>query len=247
MIGDRWRGAAAALSAAAAMAVALACSDMSSPERADVYEWRLITTSAAGNPGLDTLAFHWPRASLPVRIWVEDTLGLPNHLRAGIARWTRVFLYREFAAEVVSDSSTADVIVRGMAPPTSGLGPGPVPGGTVPGSTASRHRSRLHSLLAPECQGATDLDISPDNTELALPIRTYLEPRFATNDPGLPACLALTATHELGHAMGLFQHSPNPDDLMYADPGVDGPSDRDRETVERAYHVPPNLSPVMRR
>ncbi|MBA3659191.1 MAG: hypothetical protein H0W67_06295 [Gemmatimonadales bacterium] len=242
MSDTRRRCAYAALSVTLVAAIAVACSDMSSPERADVYEWRLITTSAVGSPGLDTLAFHWPRASLPVRIWVEDTLGLPDHLRAGIARWKRVFLYREFDAEVVSDSSAADVIVRGAAAPTGVIGPG-----TVPGPTAARHRIRLHSMLAPECQGATDLDISPDNTELVLPIRTYLEPRFATTDPGLPACLALTATHELGHAMGLFQHSPHPDDLMYADPGIEGPSDRDRETAERAYHLPPNLSPVTRR
>ena len=62
--------------------------------------------------GVDTLSFHWPRSSLPVKVWAEDALNLPSHTRRGLDQWEEAFLYGEFAAVVVSDSSTADVIVR---------------------------------------------------------------------------------------------------------------------------------------
>jgi predicted Zn-dependent protease len=55
-------------------------------------------------------------------------------------------------------------------------------------------------------------------------------------------CLALTATHELGHAIGIFTHSPVETDLMFVDPVVSTLSARDRATIERAYHVTPNLA-----
>ena len=32
--------------------------------------------------------------------------------------------------------------------------------------------------------------------------------------------MALTTTHELGHSLGIFAHSPNADDIMFADPVV---------------------------
>jgi predicted Zn-dependent protease len=55
-------------------------------------------------------------------------------------------------------------------------------------------------------------------------------------------CLALTTTHELGHSIGIFAHSPVATDLMYPDPTVPGPSDRDRATAELAYHTEPTLT-----
>jgi predicted Zn-dependent protease len=54
--------------------------------------------------------------------------------------------------------------------------------------------------------------------------------------------MALTTTHELGHAIGIFAHSPDPGDIMFGDPVVSELSDRDRATAEAAYHLQPNLS-----
>ncbi len=208
----------------AVVLTALACGDIAAPVRGDLYEWRIETPAIPG-PGIDTLAFHWDRIALPVRVWVEDENDLPAHVTRAIGVWESAFLYREFAAQIVSDSAGADVIVRTGAP-------GP------------KVRLRLNSAMAPECAGATDLDIDVASAELRLPIRVFLDPRSLPDDPGIAPCLALTSIHEMGHALGIFAHSDDPEDIMFADPEVALPSDRDRRTAEAAYHTPPTLEAV---
>jgi len=212
----------------AALAAA-ACGDIASPVRDDLYEWRLIVPSAAGN---DTVHFHWDRADLPVRIWVagDDVEALPSLMQRAIDTWESVYLYREFQAELVSDSNTAHVIVRGVPAP----------------SKAVSSAIRLPSALAPECGGATDLDVSPDLSQLTLPIRIFINPQATPDTPTLADCLALTSIHELGHALGIFAHSPNDTDIMFADPQVDLPSRFDRATAEALYHLPPTIAAVGR-
>jgi hypothetical protein len=211
--------------AAAGALTALACGDIGAPVRDDLYEWRTEAPSIPG-PGLDTLSFHWSRDELPVRIWVEDAFDLPAHMARAIEVWTSAFLYGEFEATLVSDSAAADVIVRGTSP------------------EEKLQRLRLNSALAPECAGFTDLDLDVAGHELRLPIRVFVDPRSLPDDPGIPGCLALTSIHELGHALGILNHSDRPEDIMYVDPEVDLPSDRDRRTAEAAYHTPRNLQVV---
>ncbi|HWB43064.1 MAG TPA: hypothetical protein VG500_17495 [Gemmatimonadales bacterium] len=204
---------------------ALACGDIAAPVRGDLYEWRLEAPSIPG-PGTDTLSFHWDRSLLPVRVWVEETDGLPGHMARAIEVWESAFLYREFQATLVGDSATADVIVLG-------------------GSPADKIRTlRLHSALRPECAGATDLDVDVASAELRLPIRVFIDPRSLPDDPGIEPCLALTSIHELGHALGIFAHSEDPEDIMFTDPEVDLPSARDRRTAEAAYHTTATLTAV---
>ena len=208
-----------------AAAAAVACGDIASPERTDLYEWRLFAPASGG--GTDTLSFHWPRARLPVRIWAEDVNGMPAYTDRAIEAWESVFLYREFQGIRVGDSATADVLIRG-APPAN----------------VSAAVTRLASALAPQCSGATDLDVSEDHTELRLPVRVFIAPNVPTDDPATQTCLALTTIHELGHALGIFAHSPNPSDIMYANPLVELPSQLDRGTIEAIYHYPPTLEPL---
>jgi predicted Zn-dependent protease len=217
------------LTALGLVLAAAACSDIAHPTRDDFYEWRYITLNAAGT-GVDSLSFHWPESRLPVRVWAENAADLPENLPKAVAAWRAAFLYGEFDATVVSDSSRADVLFRA----------GPPPG---PPSLA---RVRLHATLAPQCAGATDIALSDDHTQLTLPIRVYIDPSSTPDDPDLPACLALTTTHELGHALGIFRHSTEPTDLMFSNPTVPGPSERDLETAEHIYHVPANLEAVGR-
>lgn len=206
----------------AAGAVLLSCADIAAPSRGNAYEWRRLLTT--GN-GVDTLSFHWPSSELPVRFWAEDTLNLPAHVGSGIGQWQGAFLYGEFSGALVTDSSTADVIVRTGIAPKGGFSV-----------------TRLESVLAPECQGATDIELSLDGQQILRPIRIYVDPRFAPGSPGVDECMALTTTHEIGHALGIFTHSPDEADIMYADPAVSILSRRDRSTAELAYHTTPTLT-----
>ena len=199
----------------------LSCADIAAPSRSNAYEWRRIVSTPTGP---DTLSFHWPQSRLPLRIWAEDTLNLPAHVQHGIDEWEAAFLYGELRAVVVSDSSVADVIV------TSGIAPG---GFSV---------TRLESFMAPECQGATDIELAASGQEILPPLRVYVDPRFDPSSPGVDACMALTTTHELGHSLGIFAHSPSSDDIMYTDPVVTTLSPRDRATAELAYHTAPTLT-----
>jgi hypothetical protein len=200
----------------------LSCADIAAPSRSDVYEWRRIVTSGPGTT--DTLSFHWPSDRLPVRIWTQDTLNLPLHVQNGIAQWKAAFLYREFDAVSVSDSTIADVIVSNGA---ALMGQLPV--------------SRI-AAAAPECEGVTDFELPPGGREIQPPIRVFVRPRLDPAAPGVDECMALTTTHELGHAIGILAHSPEATDIMYSDPTVAALSSRDRATAERAYHLTPNLT-----
>ncbi|HEY7612471.1 MAG TPA: hypothetical protein VH764_05725 [Gemmatimonadales bacterium] len=211
--------------AAALLSGGLACGDIGAPTRGGLYEWRIETPAIPG-PGVDTLSFHWSKDQLPVRVWVEDAFELPAHMARAIDVWQSVFLYGEFEGTLVSDSSAADVIVRGTGPDDK------------------LRRVRLPSALAPECAGFTDLDIDVASHELRLPIRVFVDPRSLPDDPGLESCLALTSIHELGHAIGILVHSDDPDDIMYVNPEVDLPSARDKRTAEAAYHTPSSLQAV---
>ncbi len=200
------------------LALATSCGDASAPLRVDRYEWRLFEPAPGG--GTDTLAFAWPNASQPLTIWAQDTLGLPMRTTAAIQTWEAQFLYGEFRGQIVGDSGSADIIVV--------AGPAPAGGPVIPS-------------MARECQGATDVSVDPLTFVLQPPMHIYIELRFAEGTPGVESCLDLTTAHELGHALGIFQHSPDPDDLMYSDPIVTAPSVRDRNTVQRAYHTPTTI------
>ena len=152
---------------------------------------------------------------LPVRIWVENTENLPSYVQRGIDLWRNAFLYGEWDAKVVSDSGSADVIV--LLAPAPPPGPKPAP-------------ARLNSRFLPECDGATDLDTVATRFQLRIPLRVYVNPLVALNDPR--------------HTLGIFQHSSDPNDLMFSQPAVDPVSPRDVNTVQTLYHSPEDMQPV---
>lgn len=208
---------------AAALALGWACADIAGPARPAPYEWRLFIANDSG--GIDSLSFHWPRSSLPVRFWTEDTMDLARHVADGIALWKTAFLYGEYDGTLVTDSGSADVIVRAGLPPKAGLAP-PV---------------QLDALL-PECEGATVFDTVATRHQLGLPMHIYLNQRLPTGD--LETCLEVTVAHEIGHSLGLFDHTSDTTDLMYSNPVVTHLSPRDIRTAEAIYHIPATMVPV---
>jgi predicted Zn-dependent protease len=201
----------------------VSCADIASPARSTAYEWRLFSPNSTGTT--DTLSFHWPSSRLPVKVWAQDTLSLPGHVQAGIDQWKASFLYGEFDAVVVGDSNVADVIVSA--------------GDALKGGFSV---ARLESTLAPQCEGGTDFELPPGSKEMQPPVRIFVHLRVTADAPGVDQCLALTTTHELGHSIGIFAHSPEVTDLMFADPIVTAPSERDRATAELVYHTEPTLT-----
>ena len=98
--------------------------------------------------------------------------------------------------------------------------------------------------------GVTTFCLTPDNSEFV---------RFPAPDGGATDVIFLITispaiaedavlrrrlvTHEIGHALGLFQHSQSPGDLMFGGQiSVDAPSEADRATFYALYHTPSDLN-----
>lgn len=83
--------------------------------------------------------------------------------------------------------------------------------------------------------GQTDLEVGPDgNISHA---RLSLARRAPDNRPLDRQAMLITATHELGHALGLA-HSDLPGDVMFPTPRGARLSDRDRQTALLIYGLP---------
>ena len=203
------------LLAVSAAVAAGGCADISPPNRsADSYDWQLLTSEGE-------LTFNWPTSSLPVKIWVEDSLGLLDHTAAGIETWKAQLLYAEWDAVIVSDSSTADVV----------LGFSVIP---AVRSVKLFNQGRL-------CSGVTSFPLV--GSTITLPFRVRITNRAADpTSPEAQSCFAVTVAHELGHTMGLFQESDDLNDLMYGIDPTTGPSTRDRNSVQRLYHTQADLT-----
>jgi hypothetical protein len=230
------------LAVAGVLLTAAACTEISAPLRSDIYGRSIIVSDVVaqdttidgvfyemGELVTDTVDFAWRAHDLPIKIWVHDTAGLPDDVRAAVAAWQGVLIFGELAVSYVSDSADAQIIVRGSAPPPPPETPSGVTG------------LRFHSAPA-ACEGGTDVFVSaPDHTKLWTPIRVYVIPKYLLSDPETAPCLARVTIHELGHALGLFRHSPNVEDIMFSFPEVDAPSDVDAATVQFLYHQTPDL------
>jgi hypothetical protein len=200
--------------AAGGLAACLACGDPTIPARTPAYGF--------DDPGTGDV-FRWPVARLPVRLWVDPRGALPRLVGDGVQAWEAVFLYGEFRGVTVTDSLDADVIVRwgGIVPPDVPPDPGP-------------------PVFA--CGGVTQLSIDAGNA-LDDYVRVAITINAGYSDAQVAACAARVATHELGHVLGVLQHSPDTTDLMHPSPRVGAPSDRDRRTVEVLYHTEPTIAP----
>ncbi len=199
-----------------------ACSDIISPPRVDPYEYRRF---AEVDGTLKPIAFHWPRSALPVRIYIAQGDALRPMLDRAITMWEGLYLYGEFRAELVGSADQADIVVQNARPTGKLLA-----------------NFELFSR-ASQCIGETIFDADAIAGTLQLPFEIYIWAKFP-DDPALGTCYELTMLHELGHAIGIFEHSPNTDDLMAIDPTRNGFSERDRATAEAAAHLPATVVPV---
>lgn len=210
----------------AAVAVTAACGgDSSGPPSPEPYDFELIQAYDSAGFRVDTLPFHWPAGMVPLKIWAENSAGLPTHVGDAIALWRDAFRHGEWNAVLTTDSTTADIIVRRL-PIAAPMGQPAI-------------RLEAQGLF---CEGVTLIDTVATRFELRVPVEVRVYDLPAAPDPA--ACLAQVTAHELGHALGILQHSPFDEDLMYAVPTATAPSDRDLATARHAYQVTPLLVPV---
>jgi hypothetical protein len=216
----------AAGAALAGIALLTACGDGNGPNTC--YDSNAYSYGFALG-GDSTLVFHWPADRMPVRYYAEPTGALQTNVLASLTTWVNAFHCQEASFQLIADSSRAEVIVRQVP--------------TLPPLAAGRVVLAADSVGA--CGGRTDGSFDSTLT-LAGPLRTYLAPLAVGDTAALAACYRMVTTHELGHSLGLFAHSPNAADLMYPTPRRSTPSPDDRYTLQRLYHTTPTIRPAPR-
>jgi predicted Zn-dependent protease len=202
----------------AGLLLLVACDPVSSPTREAAYEFRIAPTDPV---------FRWPTTDQPVRLWAQPGGALADYVAAGIRTWERQFLYREFWGTLVTDSLTADILVRWDRDPAP-------------------EAPLTDDPPVQVCGGLTS--IPPIDTvatgELRYAGRIEIRMLWFSGEPSDVAnCLARVTAHELGHALGIFSHSPNANDLMALPVVVREPSGSDRATIQVLYHIPPDVQP----
>jgi len=191
------------------------CSDIILPSRTPRY-----LADAAGD------TFHWPADRIPVRYFVDPRGALPRLVHSGLSAWQDQFLYGEYRAVVVADSTAADGIVHWQDS---------VPA-DVPPDTAG-------ALGA--CDGVTTYVLDSTKT-MTGPEHVSLRVRLGYTLPQIAECFRRVVTHELGHSLGILSHSPATTDLMYGTPAIERPTERDRNTAQVLYHTLSTIFPPPR-
>jgi predicted Zn-dependent protease len=214
----------AAVLGTALLALLAACHDTVGP--AHCFEPNAQAYGFAFN-GDTNLVFHWPASYMPVRVYAEPTGNLPANVLAAMALWVSAFRCGELSLAVTADSTKADIIVRNPA--------------SLP--LARGAAKALHADSVNACTGVTQFDTA--GRALAGPLRSYVV-SLSSDSAAVASCYHFVTAHELGHALGLFAESADPNDLMYTSPRRLALSASDRYTIQLLYHTTSRLLPPPR-
>jgi hypothetical protein len=207
------------LRVALAALLAAGCGAVTLPDRPDPYDFEEQQSG---------IVFHWPADRLPVRYWVDPAAGpVAGYVVRGLEAWEEQFLYGEFRAVPVTDSSRADVVVRVL--------------GATPPDVPLTNDPPVFS-----CSGVTQYDAPDAASRFPRPPVVELSWDNRYGEVEVANCLFRVAVHEVGHTLGILAHSLDEFDLMNANPRVAAPSVRDRATAETLYHTVPTVLPPER-
>ena len=199
------------------------------PERttADVYDFRLLTP--------EPVVLRWPLGST-IRVMISTDLdaarnaALQAALENGIAVWNSAALYNEFKLEATTDLASADAVLLFASTPTPVDAGNCPPGGSAAYTTFCLDDSGEHLAFFP----------LPSGGETRVKFIVTLRNQNPLDSESVRRLVA----HELGHVLGIGQHSNQPTDLMFggvltrAEPGP-----RDRGTLQVLYHTVPEITP----
>ena len=163
-------------------------------------------------------------SQFPVTVAI-DALGSDrwkSQITAAVVEWQRYF-----PLKIVSTPETADIRIQAKR---LALKPDPKTGKLPRFRSAETHY---------------DVFVSKDNDGSDGKTQNHLSHRMTIDlAPGQADGVILSvARHEIGHAIGLWGHSPNPDDIMYFSQVSKAPliSSRDLRTLHRVYGQPTRL------
>lgn len=200
--------------------VLAACSDSTAP-RIDLPAYD--PTQLSGG-----IVYRWP-ASTTIAVYVDGTavaagVDLAGAAAAGMAAWKDAVGSGDFAFRTAATIADADVVIHVSAAPRlvglAGCAAPPAFAGGVAFFCPAGDSARTLPLAGPN-PGRVKVDIT-------------INPAATTTTNPLMALVA----HELGHALGIGGHSPEPLDVMFASPSVSAPSRRDVTTLRWVLRQP---------
>jgi len=206
---------------AAVLPALLAACTLEPPTRAAPYDFRLMP---------ENLVFHWT-PERAVFYAVEPEGALQEYVRSGLALWQDQLVFGELRTLIVTNAAGADVHIT--------MDNGAPPAGTL-----------TNDPPVNACQGVTSYPPLTATSQLSGPLEVRLQWFAGFNPNDIANCLSRVAAHEIGHTLGLLQHSDQAGDMMFGAPYgalvARTLSSRDRSTIEALYHTPPGIRPVPR-
>jgi hypothetical protein len=215
----------------ALVALIAACDSPSVPERllTEVYDYRLRAN------GLQVL--RWPIGTT-VHVYVAGdpdparTAALLTAFENAEREWNAAALYGEVRIEATSDVQNADAVLlfSSTLPPVE-TGNCPPGGGSAATTLCLDPQDPSHLAVFPLRNGGGG------KVKFLVTIRSV-------NPLDVEAVRRLVA-HELGHVLGIAQHSSRPTDLMFPETNLTRaePSPADRATLHVLYHSRPDITP----
>ncbi len=219
-----WACAAATTLVAAVLA---ACSEGAGPGQC--FEPNVLAYGFTLN-GDSTIVFHWPSSYMPIRVYAEPVGALQTNVQNAMALWESGFRCGEASLTLTADSTHADIIARNpVSLPVGVLGTGAATGDSVNA-----------------CHGVTAFAFDSTGKALSGPVRVYVAAYPGMDSASVASCYHFATAHELGHALGIWAHSADTNDLMYPTPHRAALSEADRYTIQLLYHTAATIAPPVR-